>query len=169
MRLLFFKKITLRVLITICSIIPIEAFAFDMQVGGWREFKFGTDWSDATGQLKQRCQTYDVASSDDVWGYTCGSWLGINVNVRIRADEGALFGFGRELSQIIITAPFSDSAGNKIVSHLRKHFEVTTDYECWLKTQDDHGCRIIFNDTVIFSDYKIGFVDRTLSVALSPY
>ena len=51
MRLLFIKKITLRLLITIFSIIPIEAFAFDMQIGGWREFKFGTDWSDATGQL----------------------------------------------------------------------------------------------------------------------
>lgn len=171
MRLLFIKKITLRLLITIFSIIPIEAFAFDMQIGGWREFKFGTDWSDATGQLKQVCQTYDDAFSDDVFGYTCGSWLGINVDVRIIASEGSFLGFGKTLNALVISTPMNVAAANKINNYLRNNFELTREYKCISETEETRHCSIIFkNGAVVFDDYKFfPQSERMIGVTIRPY
>ena len=164
-RLLIFKSILVSLLL-----MSFKSSAFDFQLDGWKEFKFGSEWADAKEQLQKRC-AYQEALSGDIFGYDCVQWLYLDVDVRIIADEGKFLGFGKKLRTIIISTQFSDSAGNTILAHLRKHFELTRDYKCWHKTQDGHNCSIIFkNGAVIFNDDKYRFTEkRTLSVELMPY
>jgi hypothetical protein len=106
---------------------------------------------------------------DDIFGHECGKWLQLDVDVRIFADEGSFLGFGKKLDSIEVSTMFSDFAANQILNHLRGHFELTKDYECWSKEEDAHGCSIIFkNGAVVFED-RLAFGKRKISVSLRPY
>ena len=116
-RPLIFKSILVFVLL-----MSFKSSAFDFQLDGWREFKFGSEWADAKEQLQKRC-AYQEALGDDIFGYDCGQWLNLDVNVRIIADEGTFLGFGKKLRTIQISTPFSLTAKKAILANLKKQFK----------------------------------------------
>ena len=144
-----------------------DVLAFEFRLDGWREFQFGEGWPDAKKKQEDACHRLD-SYGDNIFGFDCGKWLQLDVDVRIFADEGSFLGFGKKLDSIQVSTMFSDFAANQILNHLRGHFELTKDY-CWSKEEDTNWCSIIFkNGAVVFED-RLAFGKRKISVSLRPY
>ena len=141
-----------------------NADEFSKGLSGWGEFKFGEDIDKGKQVLEKDCKLVT-----GYFGRECKRWLNLEINIRLSTDEGNFFGFGKKLTAMQLTTPFSPDAGNVILRHLRKKFTVTTDYTCWFKLKDTHRCKIVFdNGLVIFFDKK-SYEDREITVAFNPH
>jgi len=149
----------------ICSL-PHSSGAFNYNLDGWENFQFGQSWESAKQALSDRCWDTERLGKGDLLGRSCGTWLGLDIDVRIFADEGGWFGFGKKLRGLEIWTEFSQYSGNTVLRFLRNEFELTRDYSCYHKEVDSHRCTIIFkNGQVVFQDNLL-HNDREIIVEL---
>ena len=126
---------------------------FKYNITKWKNFKFGQDWSITKEQMNESCLRTNDYDDGSINGYSCGKWLGLNVDLMVMSDEGGFFGIGKKLIKIQIQTSYSKNNENIILNFLNKEFKLMREYKCWYKKENAHVCNIIYkNGAVIYED-----------------
>ena len=161
------------VIILILVFLSFSSIANDFKynIAKWKNFKFGQDWSITKEQINESCLRTNDYDDGFINGYSCGKWLGLDVDIQVMSDEGDFFGGGKKLIRIDVETIYSQNNESIILSFLNKEFKLMREYKCWLKEYNAHECSIIYNNgAVIYEDTLSALTQkRKLRIALSPH